>query len=50
MKNPCKYCIYFHYENNTCQSKKCATYNGKITIMDKLFCKPNFIEKVKNER
>lgn len=25
MRNPCKDCIYYHKENRTCQSKKCAT-------------------------
>lgn len=24
MRNPCKDCIYYHQENKTCQSKKCA--------------------------
>ena len=37
MRNPCKECIYFHKENNTCQSKKCATGGpGYITVFDKL--------------
>lgn len=41
MKNPCKECIYYHKENNTCQSKKCATGGtGYVTVLDRLFCKP----------
>ena len=41
MRNPCKDCIYFHKENNTCQSKKCQTCGpGYITWIDKLFCSP----------
>ena len=40
--NPCKKCSYYHKENNTCQSKKCATGNsGYVTFADMLFCKPN---------
>ena len=40
MRNPCKECIYYQ-ENNTCQSKKCATGgDGKITFWDRLFCNP----------
>ena len=41
MKNPCKECEYYHPENNTCQSKKCATTgDGYVTFIDRLFCKP----------
>ena len=41
MRNPCKECIYYHKENNTCQSKKCATGGlGYITIFDRLLCEP----------
>lgn len=41
MRNPCKECVYYHPENNTCQSKKCATCGaGYVTLMDKLLCKP----------
>lgn len=41
MRNPCNECIYYHKENNTCQSKKCATHGpGYVTFFDKLFCKP----------
>nr|DAV62845.1 MAG TPA: hypothetical protein [Caudoviricetes sp.] len=41
MRNPCKDCIYFHKENRTCQSKKCATGgSGKVSWVDKLFCSP----------
>ena len=41
MRNPCKECDYYHSENNTCQSKKCATMgNGYVTFMERLFCKP----------
>ena len=33
MRNPCKDCIYYHKENGTCQSKKCATYgDGKVSV------------------
>ena len=41
-RNQCKKCSYYHKENNTCQSKKCATGNsGYVTFADMLFCKPN---------
>jgi hypothetical protein len=41
MRNPCKDCIYFHKENKTCQSKKCATGgSGKVSWVDRLFCSP----------
>lgn len=41
IKNPCKECVYYHEENNTCQSKKVATGgSGYITVSDRLFCKP----------
>lgn len=41
MRNPCKDCIYYHKENRTCQSKKCATGgSGKVSWIDKLFCAP----------
>ena len=41
MKNKCEECIYYHKENNTCQSKKCATgKEGYVTIFDRLFCEP----------
>ena len=41
MKDPCKECIYYHKENNTCQSKKCATRGtGHITVLDRIFCEP----------
>lgn len=37
----CKDCIYYHKENRTCQSKKCATGgSGKVSWIDKLFCSP----------
>lgn len=40
MKNSCEKCKYYHLENNTCQSKKCATTGyGYITFLDKIFCK-----------
>lgn len=41
LKNPCKECVYYHKENNTCQSKKCATGDpGYVSIFDRLFCEP----------
>lgn len=41
MRNPCKDCIYYHKENKTCQSKKCATGgSGKVSWVDRLFCSP----------
>ena len=41
MRNPCKDCIYYHKENATCQSKKCATSDsGKVYRVDRLFCSP----------
>lgn len=36
--------LYFHKENKTCQSKKCATYgDGKVSWIDRLFCSPRKI-------
>lgn len=41
MRNQCKECIYYHKENNTCQSKKCATGgDGTVTLFDRMFCEP----------
>lgn len=41
MKNACKDCLYYHNDNNTCQSKKCSTHGrGDINILDRLFCIP----------
>ena len=41
MKNACKDCLYYHNDNNTCQSKKCSTHGrGDINILDRLFCTP----------
>lgn len=41
MKNPCRECKFYHEENNTCQSKKCATgKSGYVTWFDKIFCEP----------
>ena len=41
MRNPCNDCIYYHKENETCQSKKCATSeSGKVSWIDRLFCSP----------
>lgn len=46
--NPCIKCDYYHKENNTCQSKKCATGGeGYITLIDKVSCKP--FQEVKND-
>ena len=48
MKNSCNECIYYHKENSTCQSKKCATgVPGYVTVFDKLFCKPCKLPKEK---
>lgn len=41
MMMKCETCVYYHKENNTCQSKKRATaHEGYVTLMDRLFCKP----------
>lgn len=41
MKNPCKECVYYHKDNNTCQSKKCATGgSGYVSLFDRMFCEP----------
>lgn len=51
MKNPCKECAYYHKENNTCQSKKCATGGtGYVTVFDRLFCKPYKPQSVAEEK
>ena len=41
-KNPCNKCDFYCKENNTCQSKKCATCgnHSEVTFIDRLFCKP----------
>lgn len=51
MRNPCKECVYYFYENNTCQSKKCATGgDGTVTFWDRLFCEPRKLsERTKGE-
>jgi len=37
----CHRCDYYRADNNTCQSKKCATgLDGRVTLFDKLFCSP----------
>lgn len=47
----CKECIFYHGENNTCQSKKCAGVNdGRITLIDRLFCKPCKANKIDESR
>lgn len=34
-------CLYYNKENNTCQSKKCATGgDGTVTLLDRIFCEP----------
>lgn len=39
MNCPCNRCIYYHPENNTCQSKKCATGGaGYVTRVDRKYC------------
>lgn len=41
MRDPCKECLYYCLENNTCQSKKCCTNKeGYVTLVDKMFCEP----------
>lgn len=41
MRNPCKECVYYHPENNTCQSKKCETGGyGYVGLWERLFCEP----------
>ncbi len=40
-RNPCAECAFYIQENNTCQSKKVATYGrGYITFFDRMFCEP----------
>lgn len=33
-------CLYYNKENNTCQSKKCATGDGTVTLLDRICCEP----------
>lgn len=34
-------CLYYVKENDTCQSKKCATGgDGTVTLLDRIFCEP----------
>ena len=45
-----KECIFYYKANNTCQSKKCAGVNdGRITWIDRLFCKPCIDGVIKDE-
>ena len=37
-RNPCRGCKYYFKENNSCQSKKCITGDGRTIIFDRLFC------------
>ena len=38
---PCKECLYYAPENNTCQSKKAATGGiGVVGMFEKLYCEP----------
>lgn len=40
-RNKCKQCVYYHFENNTCQSKKVTTGgDGYVTLLDRMLCKP----------
>ena len=40
-RNPCLECCFYRKENNTCQSKKCATGGaGYVGLLDRLFCEP----------
>ena len=51
MRNSCKKCIYCITENNTYQSKKCATaHEGYITFFDRLFCEPLMANDKKNNK
>lgn len=44
-RNPCALCDYYIEENNTCQSKKCATGGpGTVGLLDRLFCKPRQVK------
>ena len=42
-RNPCLNCDYYHKENNTCQSKKCATCgnHSEVTFIDRMLCEPH---------
>lgn len=39
-RNVCAECDYYHESNNTCQSKKCATYgcHQYVNWLDRHFC------------
>ena len=41
-RNPCVKCDYYNKNNNTCQSKKCATCgcHPYVNKFDKMFCEP----------
>lgn len=42
IKNPCEECLYYHKENNTCQSKKVSTGgDGYVTLIDRVLCEPH---------
>lgn len=41
-KDPCPECVYYHEENNTCQSKKVSTGgDGYVTLIDRVLCEPH---------
>ena len=51
MRNPCKKCLYYQKENNTCQSKKCCTgREGYVGIFDMIFCLPYEIKEKNDTR
>lgn len=40
-RDACSECLYYHKENNTCQSKKCSGHgDGYVTFWDRVLCKP----------
>ena len=40
-RDVCKECDYYHKENGTCQSKKCATGgDGTVGFIERKFCTP----------
>lgn len=40
-RDVCRECDYYHKENGTCQSKKCATGgDGTVGFIERKFCTP----------
>ena len=40
-RDACSECVYYHKENDTCQSKKCSDGGyGYVSFWDRVLCEP----------